>query len=230
MAHRLTSYLEIRMRAAAVQRLTAAYCIADERAIVYRLRADRAEGIAGFNNPPIARQYLAGVRRHLAGQRHRRARRFESPAASIAARPCSSRHARVSICAMVSSPDVTVAALVEREGRFLLVEERIAPALVFNQPAGHLEGGETLLQAVVRETLRGNRLAFHAAMVPGHVPVAQPARPLAPLRFAFIGSVTDIDARRALDHVILRTHWLTRDQLAGAQRRAAQPTGAALYR
>ena len=58
MAHRLTSYLEIRVRAAQYQELAAAYCIADDRAIVYRLRADRAEGIAGFNNPPIARQFL----------------------------------------------------------------------------------------------------------------------------------------------------------------------------
>ena len=58
MAHRLTSYLEIRIRATQYRELTAAYCIADDRAIVYRLRADRAEGIAGFNNPPIARQYL----------------------------------------------------------------------------------------------------------------------------------------------------------------------------
>ena len=58
MAHRLTSYLEIRLRAPQYRELTAAYCIADDRAIVYRVRADRADGIAGFNNPPIARQYL----------------------------------------------------------------------------------------------------------------------------------------------------------------------------
>jgi len=58
MAHRLTSYLEIRLRAPQYRELTAAYCIADDRAIVYRLRADRAEGIAGFDNAPIARQYL----------------------------------------------------------------------------------------------------------------------------------------------------------------------------
>jgi len=58
MAHRLTSYLEIRVRAPQYQELAAAYCIADDRAIVYRLRADRSEGIAGFNNPPIARQFL----------------------------------------------------------------------------------------------------------------------------------------------------------------------------
>jgi hypothetical protein len=58
MAHRLTSYLEIRIRGVQYRELAAAYCIADDRGIVYRVRADRAEGIAGFNNPPIARQYL----------------------------------------------------------------------------------------------------------------------------------------------------------------------------
>ena len=58
MAHRLTSYLEIRIRAPQFRELTAAYCIADERAIVYRPRADKADGLAGFNNPQVARQYL----------------------------------------------------------------------------------------------------------------------------------------------------------------------------
>jgi hypothetical protein len=58
MAHRLTSYLEIRLRAAQYRDLTAAYCIADDRAIVYRPRADRPDGLAGFNNANVARQYL----------------------------------------------------------------------------------------------------------------------------------------------------------------------------
>jgi hypothetical protein len=58
MAHRLTSYLEIRVRAPQYRELTAAYCIADDRAIVYRPRADRPDGLAGFNNPKVARQYL----------------------------------------------------------------------------------------------------------------------------------------------------------------------------
>jgi 8-oxo-dGTP pyrophosphatase MutT (NUDIX family) len=55
---------------------------------------------------------------------------------------------------MVWKPDVTVAAVIERDARFLLVEERIRGQLVFNQPAGHLEDGESLLQAVVREVLK----------------------------------------------------------------------------
>ena len=49
-------------------------------------------------------------------------------------------------------PDLTVAAIVERDGRFLLVEERINGARVLNQPAGHVEDGEALLAAVCRET------------------------------------------------------------------------------
>jgi hypothetical protein len=57
MAHRLTSYLEIRIRAPEYRDLAAAYCIADERAIVYRPNAGKADGLAGFNNPRVARQY-----------------------------------------------------------------------------------------------------------------------------------------------------------------------------
>lgn len=58
MARRLTSYLEIRVLAAELRQQTASYCIADDRAIVYRLRADRWDGITSLNNPPVARQYL----------------------------------------------------------------------------------------------------------------------------------------------------------------------------
>ena len=58
MARRLTSYLEIRQLAAQYRDIAAAYCIADDRAIVYRLRADRWEGIAAPNSPPVTRQYL----------------------------------------------------------------------------------------------------------------------------------------------------------------------------
>jgi len=58
MARRLTSYLEIRVLAAELRQQTASYCIADDRAIVYRLRADRWDGISSLNNPPVARQYL----------------------------------------------------------------------------------------------------------------------------------------------------------------------------
>lgn len=58
MARRLSSYLEIRVLAAELRSQTASYCIADDRAIVYRLRADRWDGITSLNNPPVSRQYL----------------------------------------------------------------------------------------------------------------------------------------------------------------------------
>ena len=53
---------------------------------------------------------------------------------------------------MIWKPRVTVAALIENEGRFLLVQELISGRSVYNQPAGHLEDGETLIEAVIRET------------------------------------------------------------------------------
>ncbi len=77
---------------------------------------------------------------------------------------------------MVWKPDVTVAAVIERSGRFLLVEERIRGRLVLNQPAGHLEDGERLLDAVVRETLEETAWHFTPECAARYLPVAQPAR------------------------------------------------------
>ncbi|HQR24655.1 MAG TPA: NUDIX domain-containing protein, partial [Steroidobacteraceae bacterium] len=61
---------------------------------------------------------------------------------------------------MVWKPDVTVAAVAERDGRFLVVEERAGGRVVINQPAGHLEDGESFLEAVVRETLEETAWTF----------------------------------------------------------------------
>jgi 8-oxo-dGTP pyrophosphatase MutT (NUDIX family) len=124
---------------------------------------------------------------------------------------------------MPSLPDVTVAALAERQGRFLLVEERIARRLVFNQPAGHVERGETLLQAVARETREETAWRFTSEAFLGAYLWRHPGTGRASLRFAFIGSVTDHDALQPLDHGILRTHWLTREQLLEYQPRLRSP-------
>jgi 8-oxo-dGTP pyrophosphatase MutT (NUDIX family) len=110
-------------------------------------------------------------------------------------------------------PDVTVAALAERQGKFLLVEERIARRLVFNQPAGHVERGETLLEAVARETREETAWRFITEAFLGAYLWRHPGTGRSSLRFAFIGSVADHDATQPLDHGILRTHWLTRAQL-----------------
>jgi 8-oxo-dGTP pyrophosphatase MutT (NUDIX family) len=124
---------------------------------------------------------------------------------------------------MPSPPDVTVAALAERQGRFLLVEERIARRLVFNQPAGHVERGGTLLQAVARETREETAWRFTSEAFLGAYLWCHPGTGRASLRFAFIGSVTDHDALQPLDHGILRTHWLTRGQLLERESRLRSP-------
>jgi NADH pyrophosphatase NudC (nudix superfamily) len=124
---------------------------------------------------------------------------------------------------MPSPPDVTVAALAERQGRFLLVEERIARRLVFNQPAGHVERGETLLQAVARETREETAWRFTSEAFLGAYLWRHPGTGRASLRFAFIGSVADHDARQPLDHGILRTHWLTRSELLERETRLRSP-------
>jgi NADH pyrophosphatase NudC (nudix superfamily) len=124
---------------------------------------------------------------------------------------------------MPAPPDVTVAALAERQGRFLLVEERIARRLVFNQPAGHVEPGETLVQAVARETREETAWRFTSEAFLGAYLWRHPGTGRSSLRFAFIGSVTDHDAMQPLDHGILRTHWLTRAELLEHEPRLRSP-------
>jgi 8-oxo-dGTP pyrophosphatase MutT (NUDIX family) len=124
---------------------------------------------------------------------------------------------------MSRPPDITVAALAERQGRFLLVEERIARRLVFNQPAGHVERGETLLQAVARETREETAWRFTSEAFLGAYLWRHPRTGRSSLRFAFIGSVTDHDSTQPLDRGILRTHWLTRGQLLERAARLRSP-------
>src|SRR6202161_4805857 len=114
---------------------------------------------------------------------------------------------------MVWKPDVTVAAVVERGGRFLLVEERIRGRLVLNQPAGHLEDGEALLDAVVRETLEETGWQFTPEALLG-VYQWRSSRGHTTLRFAFTGSVQGYDAARPLDPPIEAPPWLAREALA----------------
>jgi 8-oxo-dGTP pyrophosphatase MutT (NUDIX family) len=113
---------------------------------------------------------------------------------------------------MVWKPDVTVAAIIEREGKFLLVEERIGGRLVLNQPAGHLEDGESLLQAVRRETLEETAWHFAPSGLVG-IYLWRSLRGNTTVRFAFTGSVDGFEAERALDPPVVATHWLTREQL-----------------
>lgn len=110
---------------------------------------------------------------------------------------------------MIWKPNTTVAAIVEQDGRFLLVEEETADGVRLNQPAGHLENGETLLQAVVRETCEETAHRFQPEALLGIYQWKHPAKDLTYMRFAFIGSVTGHNPQQPLDDGILRAVWLS---------------------
>ncbi|GAB6040223.1 NUDIX hydrolase [Endothiovibrio diazotrophicus] len=115
---------------------------------------------------------------------------------------------------MVWKPHVTVATIAERDHRFLLVEERsTGGGLVLNQPAGHLEEGETLIQAVIRETLEESAWHFKPAGLVGFYRWTTP-RGRTYLRATFYGALHDHQADRPLDDGILRTLWLSREEIA----------------
>ncbi|MBX5462187.1 MAG: NUDIX hydrolase [Steroidobacteraceae bacterium] len=124
---------------------------------------------------------------------------------------------------MPLKPDVTVAAVTEEDGRFLVVEERIQQRLVFNQPAGHVELGETLLEAVIREVREETAWRFEPAAMLGAYLWRNPANGRSTLRFAFTGRVSDHDASQALDTGIVTTHWLTREALVEREPRLRSP-------
>ena len=127
-------------------------------------------------------------------------------------------------------PSVTVAAVPARvragdDGgttEYLLVEEETAEGLRLNNPAGHLEAGESLIDAVVREALEETACAFVPAHVVG-VYLTRLPRPdggdVTYLRFAFAGTVGDADPSRALDRGIVRTLWLTLAEVHASQAR-----------
>jgi 8-oxo-dGTP pyrophosphatase MutT (NUDIX family) len=123
----------------------------------------------------------------------------------------------------LNKPDVTVAAVVESDGRFLLVEERVAGRLVLNQPAGHVEHGETLLAAVVREAREETAWCFEPQWLLGLYQWHNPRSGRAFLRFAFVGTVRDHDPRQKLDPDILATHWLSADELRQRHSRLRTP-------
>ncbi|HZF15133.1 MAG TPA: NUDIX hydrolase [Steroidobacteraceae bacterium] len=124
---------------------------------------------------------------------------------------------------MTLKPDVTVAAIVMRDDRFLLVEERAARRVVLNQPAGHLETGETLIEAVVREALEETAWTFRPQALTGIYLWKNPANGRSFLRIAFAGIVEGFNAQRPLDRGILRTLWFTREELLANQTRHRSP-------
>lgn len=120
-------------------------------------------------------------------------------------------------------PNVTVAAVLERGGRFLVVEEQTHDGLRFNQPAGHVEPGESLLEGAVRETLEETAHVFVPEFLVGVYQWTVPGSDLTYLRFAFGGHDGGEQHGRALDEGIVRALWLTPDELRACRERHRSP-------
>lgn len=124
---------------------------------------------------------------------------------------------------MSFQPDLTVAAVIERNGQFLLIEERVGTRLVFNQPAGHVERNESLIDAAVRETLEETAWTFHPEALVGIYLWEHPEKQRSFLRFTFCGQVSSHDPHRRLDHGIKRAMWMDRHQVLARTPRLRSP-------
>ena len=120
-------------------------------------------------------------------------------------------------------PNVTVAALIERDGLFLLVEEETDEGLRLNQPAGHLDEGESLVAACSRETLEETAWHFKPTSLVGIYQWNRPAGEITYIRFAFTGDLGKHEQERILDTGILRALWLSPAEIAAAQERHRSP-------
>ena len=123
-------------------------------------------------------------------------------------------------------PSVTVAAVIERNGRFLLVEEETSDGVRFNQPAGPLDPNETLMEAVARETLEEAAHDFTPTALLGmymsRYVSSRTGREVTYLRFAFTGELGQ-QHDRPLDHGILRTVWMSREEMLACQEKHRSP-------
>jgi len=123
-------------------------------------------------------------------------------------------------------PSVTVAAIIEHEGRFLLVEEETSDGIRFNQPAGHLDPGESLIDAVSREALEETAFEFTPESLVGiymsRYLSNRTGEEVTYLRFAFAGTL-GAQHNQPLDEGILRAVWMTREELLASQEKHRSP-------
>jgi ADP-ribose pyrophosphatase YjhB (NUDIX family) len=141
---------------------------------------------------------------------------------------------------MVWKPNVTVAAVLEQDGKFLLVEEQTERGILFNQPAGHWEPDETLTAGAAREVLEESAYEFEPRQLLGiylwHAPKAgnplsanadveltPPGSGITYLRFAFAGRTLAHHPERALDEGIIRAVWMTPDEIRANRERHRSP-------
>ncbi|WP_153109312.1 NUDIX hydrolase [Propionivibrio limicola] len=124
---------------------------------------------------------------------------------------------------MVWMPHVTVAAVIERDGKFLLVEEQTEEGVRFNQPAGHLECFEALTEASVREALEETGYHFVPQYLVGVYNWRHERKDITYLRFAFGGDISGHDIDRPLDDGIIAARWLTLDEIRANQAQHRSP-------
>lgn len=124
-------------------------------------------------------------------------------------------------------PSVTVAAVIEQAGKFLLVEEHTPEGLRLNNPAGHLDLGESLAQACIRETLEETAHPFVPTALVGiymsRFQRTSTQQDITYLRFAFCGTVGQAIAGQALDTGIVRALWLTPDEIRASSAQHRSP-------
>ncbi len=128
-------------------------------------------------------------------------------------------------------PSVTVAAIIERDGRFLLVEEMTVDGLRLNNPAGHLDPGESPLEGCAREALEETAHRFTPTQLVGvylsrlqrPIPGSAEVEDITYLRFAFCGELGELQAGRTLDEGIVRTVWLTPEEVRASRERHRSP-------
>ena len=125
---------------------------------------------------------------------------------------------------MIWTPHVTVAAVIADDGRYLMVEEHTGqPGTVFNQPAGHLEANESLIDAAIRETLEETGYTFTPEVVTGLYRWIEPNSGKTYLRICFSGSATPPAQPPKLDTGIVATHWLSLEELDALTPRLRSP-------
>jgi len=120
-------------------------------------------------------------------------------------------------------PHATVAAIIERDKRFLMVQETVGGKIVYNQPAGHLDPHESLLQASIRETREETGWQFTPQYISGIYRWEQPVTGKCYLRVAFVGSCSDYKKDLPLDTGIIKALWLSRDELAAKSSQLRSP-------
>lgn len=114
---------------------------------------------------------------------------------------------------MIWKPHATVAAIIEKNGHFLMVEEDSDGQIVFNQPAGHLDPGESFIEAVIRETREETAWQLHPEAIIGLYRWQHPNLNRTYTRIAFSGQCDNHDPDQILDQGIIRAVWMTREEL-----------------